>query len=141
VPGDLVESTTTTETPLGPIRTNRFTLHRGAFLYSVVYIDSPIPGLARANELGALEGALGRIIELHNAELVSKRDVLLDSAPGIEFRGKFAAAKDADSFHLLYGRVYLFDARLYQITVVTDNTNLAEPTRFLNSFQFTRRPL
>lgn len=140
-PGVLEETGSTITTPLGPIRIHTFRLEREASIYELVYTDYPVPHLAEANEIGALEGEMGRALEAVGAKLLIQRDIWHGGALGIEFRGDFRD-ENPNSTRVVYGRVYLFETRLYRLTVITDRetakTDRAE--RFLKSFQIVLPP-
>jgi hypothetical protein len=140
VPGVMQETINDSDTPLGMIKVHVFTLHRGPYGYSVAYTDYPVPHAAEANPLGALEGGMRRTLDSVNATLLAKKDVALDFVPGIAFQGEFLGGKDLDTAAVVFGRVYLRETRLYQLTVVArkDQVEAAQPEKFLTSFQWLR---
>jgi len=137
-PGAMHKVVNVTATSVGPIKEHSFTLERDLYRYSVAYVEYPIPGTTDANPQGALEGQVVRTIESFGASLVTKKDIVLDYAPGIEFRGKFLGGKDLMTEWVVYGRVYLLHARLYQVLVAmrSDQVEPAHPQEFLGSFRW-----
>lgn len=141
VPVPMQESVNVTDTPLGPIEAHVFTLQRGAYHYSIAYTDYPVPHLAEANPVGAVEGGVVRILESLGATMSSKRDIWLDDAFGIQFRGKFPKGRDSPA-GVVAGRVYLDQTRLYQLVVVarTEPVETANPQKFFDSFRWLNAP-
>jgi hypothetical protein len=137
-PGVLVETVAKSSPQVGDIESHVLTLDSGAFHYTVAYFDNPIPGIARANPLGALEGELRRALEQEDARLVAKHDIALDFVPGIAFRGEILTGGERKTAGLVYGEVYLADARLYRLTVVAPRYQMeqADPDRFFDSFRW-----
>lgn len=141
-PGLMQESVQVTATPLGPIAAHTFALERDTYRFTVGYVDYPVPGTAEANPDGALAGEVARALEPLGATLVTKKDIVLDSASGIEFRAELFREQSHDTAEVVvYGRVYLLDARRYKLMVVADadQVKTANPQRFLSSFHWIRK--
>lgn len=138
MPGVPLESVTISQLQVGRTESHVFTLHHGAYGYAFAYTAYPIPGAADANPLGALEGEMRRTLDSVGATLITQHDIFLDDALGIAFQGKFMGGRDFDTPGMVYGRVYLLNARLYQLMVVAakDQVRTAEPERFLASFRW-----
>ena len=142
VPGAMQESVNVTGTPLGPIEAHVFTLQHGAYHYSITYTDYPVPHLAEANPVGAVEGEVLQTLEALGATISNKRDIFLDDAFGIQFRGTLPSVGDSDGGGVVAGRVYLNKTRPYQLVVVarTAQVDTATPQKFFDSFQWLSTP-
>lgn len=137
-PDTLQESATLSDLQVGQIETHIFTLDHGKDFYLVGYVDYPIPGIAQANPMGQLDGQVLTILEANNATLVAQKDIMLDDVPGIEFRAKLPGRDDSLPVRMVYGRVYLLDARVYQLLLVAGNDRVAAANsqKFLASFHW-----
>jgi hypothetical protein len=88
-----------------------------------------------AQKEAVLDGVRGGVVNGLEAELVSEEKIMIGANPGRAFTARKAAAGGTE--YLFRWRIYLVGRRLYQLGVVVDKKNSAEPdsAKFLTSFQ------
>lgn len=126
------------DTPFGPIEGRYFAATRGKLGFYASFADFPpdVPGFDPAKVLDrSVDGAVGGI---PGATLLSRKEVRLGDAPGLEFEFAFPGPNGED--HLCRARFYLGGRRLYSAMIRgprADVARVAEP--FLRSFALVPR--
>jgi hypothetical protein len=79
-----------------------------------------------------------RALDEFDATLDSHKWVAFGLTPGLEFHAKIAGEADFGGPGQVLGRIYLFNTRVYELTVAAreDRVTMADPERFLASFQW-----
>lgn len=133
MPGAPKETSSDIDTDVGAIKLHAYTLDTAGIAYSVQYCDYPISVLAAGADV-IVEGAVEGMVEGGKYTLVNKSTISLGEFPGREVKLHMSSGD-----LLIWNRVYLAGARMYQVMAVVskaDETKSApDVSRFLDSFK------
>ena len=120
-------------TPVGSLELHTHALDTGEFSYMVAYNDYPQYLVRNANVDEMLDGARDGAVDNVNGTLVGERRIRLQGHPGREL---WIEATMKGQRGLAQARIYLVDARLYQVIAggLKDSFSESNAERFLNSF-------
>ena len=134
VPGTPKEQKETVKTQAGDIDLHLFLLEQKEIAYMVGYSDYPEPLIKQAEPEAILDGARNGAVSNVNGKLLSERAVSLEGHKGREIKVKTEKG-------VIKARIFLVEARLYQLmTVTAKEKTFAENTkRFFDSFKLLKK--
>ncbi len=131
-PGALVETTDTTETSFGLVRSVRYLHSEDGGSFGVSYADYPRALVRRTNSKKLLDEARERALTSLDAKLVREQNIAFGP-----YAGRSLLLESAGGTITVQSRLILVGARLYHVVAVTDRDEADSPDvlRFLDSFQ------
>ena len=136
MPGTPKQTSSDIDTDVGPIKLYAYTLDKAGIAYSVQYCDYPTSVLAAGADV-LLDGAVEGMVGGGKYALVDQSTISLGQFPGREAKLSMTSGD-----FLIWNRVYLAGARLYQVMVVVPKADeaksAADRARFLDSFKIVK---
>ncbi|GIV97331.1 MAG: hypothetical protein KatS3mg057_1988 [Herpetosiphonaceae bacterium] len=138
MPGSPEKQSQSVSTAVGPIDLHMFTLDLGTSAYMVSFSDYPAEVITAAGPDAVLDGAAGGAISNVNGTVLNEREISISGYPGREIEVQIPKTAENDE-GTAKARIYLVDARLYQVLVLGTKGKLSteDADRFLNSFKLT----
>ena len=132
MPGNPTYQKITTNTPLGPIDLNTYTLIGNTATYTVAYSDYSDSMVKLSSPESILDSGRDSAVASVQGKLLGELIIMLDNYPGREFR-----VESVDGKSTFTARAYLVSHRLYQILIVTPKQDSFsnDVTKFLDSFK------
>ena len=139
IPGEPRPETDSRLTPVGSVQERKWWLETGAMELAVETHDVPRLGAAIAPEDVILDRSTRGVVASKNGELIESRPILVQDAPGREFRYALAGPEGAGG-RLAVARTILVGRRIYLLTAAAarDPRADADVQRFFDSFRFWR---
>ncbi len=135
MPGDPQSSTSTSDTDVGQVSMNMFTVRVGNDEYIVAFSDYPAELIAAKSVQDFMNDVRDNALNNTSGKLITEQNIELNGYPG-----RYLNVKSPDGNGIAEARLYLVGNRLYQVFVATpkEEAGSADSQRFLNSFTLMR---